>query len=109
MTAVGFVVHGGRGQAVRTAAQLIRAIAGREVEVRVLDDDPLHFSTASRGVADLARDSDVELSQPAEFAAGLDLVVSVGGDGTFLRAAHYAMEVDRPVVGVNVGRMGFLT
>jgi len=108
VTAVGFVVHGGRGAAVRTAGELIRAIAGREVEVRVLDDDPIHTSFA-KGVADLARDSNVELSTPAGFAKGLDLVVSVGGDGTFLRAAHYAMEVDRPVVGVNVGRMGFLT
>jgi NAD+ kinase len=36
-------------------------------------------------------------------------VVSVGGDGTFLRAAHHAVLVDRPVVGVNVGRLGFLT
>ena len=54
MTSVGFVVHGGREPAVRTAAGLIRAIAGREVEVRVLDDDPIHFSAASRGVADLA-------------------------------------------------------
>jgi NAD+ kinase len=39
----------------------------------------------------------------------LDLVVSVGGDGTFLRAAHLASRGDVPVLGVKVGRMGFLT
>jgi NAD+ kinase len=38
-----------------------------------------------------------------------DLVVSVGGDGTFLRAAHMAALLDAPVLGVKVGRMGFLT
>ena len=39
----------------------------------------------------------------------LDLVVSVGGDGTFLRGAHVAAELDCPVLGVKVGRLGFLT
>src|SRR4029078_6021045 len=43
------------------------------------------------------------------FAESLDLVVSVGGDGTFLRAAHVASQIDVPVLGVKVGRMGFLT
>jgi NAD+ kinase len=39
----------------------------------------------------------------------LDLVVSIGGDGTFLRAAYSASHVGCPVLGVKVGRMGFLT
>jgi NAD+ kinase len=39
----------------------------------------------------------------------VDLVISVGGDGTFLRAAHVAAMVGAPVLGVKVGRMGFLT
>ena len=42
-------------------------------------------------------------------ARPLDLVVSVGGDGTFLRAAYAASHVGCPVLGVKVGRMGFLT
>jgi NAD+ kinase len=109
VTAVGFVVHGGRESAVRTASRLMAWLAGRGVEVRILDDDPVHTSPIGRGVAGLARDADARLAPPEEFAEGLDLVVSVGGDGTFLRAAHHAVEVDRPVVGVNVGRLGFLT
>ncbi len=40
---------------------------------------------------------------------GVDLIVSVGGDGTFLYAAHAARDVGVPVMGVNVGRLGFLT
>jgi NAD+ kinase len=109
VTVVGFVVHGGRPSAVRTARELIRWLAGREVEVRLLDDDPTHSSPVGRGVVELADGAGIHLAAPNEFAQGLDLVVSVGGDGTFLRAAHHAVEVDRPVVGVNVGRLGFLT
>jgi NAD+ kinase len=109
MTAVGFVVHGGRESAVRTAARLIRWLAGREVEVRVLNDDAERASPLGRGIARLASEAGAGLAPPPEFAAGLDLVVSVGGDGTFLRAAHHAVQVDRPVVGVNAGRLGFLT
>jgi NAD+ kinase len=45
----------------------------------------------------------------AQFAGGLDLILSVGGDGTFLRAAHVASAVGCPILGVKVGRVGFLT
>ena len=44
-----------------------------------------------------------------ETAEDLDLVVSVGGDGTFLRAAYAASHAGCPVLGVKVGRLGFLT
>jgi NAD+ kinase len=40
--------------------------------------------------------------------AGTDLVLSFGGDGTFLTAAHLVAETGVPVLGVNFGRMGFL-
>ena len=39
----------------------------------------------------------------------MDLVVAVGGDGTFLRGAYVAAQADSPVLGVKVGRLGFLT
>lgn len=38
-----------------------------------------------------------------------DLVVAVGGDGTMLGAAHLAIEWDVPVIGFNLGTLGFLT
>ena len=47
-------------------------------------------------------------SLPADGEA-VDLVVSVGGDGTFLRAAYAASDLGCPVLGVKVGRLGFLT
>jgi NAD+ kinase len=81
MTRVGLVVHEGRVAAVE-AAQALRA--GLEADgIEVVD---------ATGSTD-----------------GLALVVSVGGDGTFLRGAHVASHADAPVLGVKVGRVGFLT
>lgn len=40
---------------------------------------------------------------------GTDLVVSIGGDGTFLRAAAWQAPGQAPMIGVNTGHLGFLT
>ena len=37
-----------------------------------------------------------------------DFVISMGGDGTFLKAAHYVGNKQIPIMGVNMGRLGFL-
>ncbi|HZB01148.1 MAG TPA: NAD(+)/NADH kinase [Actinomycetota bacterium] len=85
MSRVAFVVHEGREQAVRTANELREELERDGVDTWI------------------ARTPDDVRDDPS------DLVVSVGGDGTFLRAAHVAAEIDCPVLGVKVGRLGFLT
>lgn len=91
MTTVGFVVLDSRPEAVRTAADLLAHLDGIGVATRSL---PAGSAT----------------QPPALGAAGgLDLIVSVGGDGTFLRAAYLARESGCPILGVKVGRLGFLT
>lgn len=43
-----------------------------------------------------------------EIPAGVEYVVSIGGDGTFLRAAQWVSSREIPILGVNTGHLGFL-
>lgn len=39
----------------------------------------------------------------------VDIVFIIGGDGTILRAAKHAIKYDKPIIGINAGRLGFLS
>ena len=60
-----------------------------------------------------ARDSWMEPASSIDIAdadlAQTDLIITVGGDGTILRAARVAALHDIPLLGVNLGRLGFMT
>ena len=43
-----------------------------------------------------------------ELNEGFDLFISIGGDGTMLRAATFVRDKNIPIVGINAGRLGFL-
>ena len=43
-----------------------------------------------------------------EILAQCDLVIAVGGDGSIIYAAHKAIRADKPVLGINAGRLAFL-
>ena len=46
---------------------------------------------------------------PGELAARIDVLMALGGDGTVLRAVRALQGADKPVLGVNLGSLGFLT
>jgi len=103
-TRIGLVIHHGR-PAAAIAADRVRAwAAGHGVPVTEVDvwqdqpDQPGPAPATRRNSADEAAAS----GHP-------DLIVTVGGDGTFLRGARIAAQDGVPVLGVNVGRVGFLT
>ena len=51
----------------------------------------------------------VELTSPKDITADFDRVLVFGGDGTMLETVRYAVPFDIPVLGVNLGHVGFLT
>jgi NAD+ kinase len=53
--------------------------------------------------------SEVERVPSAQLAAAVDLIVAIGGDGTMLYAAQLAVGHSVPLLGINRGRLGFLT
>jgi NAD+ kinase len=94
--AVGLVVHGGRVEATRAA---------REVAGLLLDEDIDVVGCAGDGWAH----EGVEFRATDAFGEGIDVVLSLGGDGTFLRAAYLSRDCGVPLLGVNLGRLGFLS
>ncbi len=84
---VGLVPHPHRDTAAQLVAQATERLAADGIEVR---------GPRSEGGTDLD-------------TTDLDVVISLGGDGTMLRAVDTAYETGVPVLGVNVGQMGYLT
>jgi NAD+ kinase len=64
----------------------------------LIDNDSAHF----------IQDSKVTACSIDALARHSDLVIAVGGDGTFLAAARAIVDYDIPLIGINLGRLGFL-
>ena len=96
LRAVGLVPHRERGEASELAKHAAETLTEHGVEVRMPPED-----AAASGLDHLAARSE-------PFAAGLDLVLSLGGDGTMLRTIDLVYESGVAVLGVNVGQLGYL-
>jgi NAD+ kinase len=93
------VAHTGRPIARRIANALAARLTGAGIIVRVLDDEAADLGLAGSGAA---------VRNAAQAAAGTEMVLVVGGDGTLLRAAELARPAGVPLLGVNLGHVGFL-
>lgn len=95
MSAFALVLHRDRaGDLARSTTEWLRE-RGHEVRLSTAD-------------ADLVGDGESGVA-PEDLATGVDLVLSLGGDGTMLRAVDLAAPEDVPVLGVNLGQLGYLT
>ncbi|MFA4081686.1 NAD kinase [Mycobacteroides salmoniphilum] len=104
------VAHTGRAEVIETARRVAKTLGENGITLRVLSAeaidrgpvhlDPTEFRSLGVGVEVVDADQDA--------ATGCELVLVLGGDGTFLRAADLARSATAPVLGVNLGRIGFL-
>jgi NAD+ kinase len=97
MASVALVVHRLRPEAVRVAQSTAAWLRERGHEVRIAPEEADELD-----LRDCACD-------PEKLAAGLDLAVSLGGDGTILRTGEVVAHEGVPVLGVNIGHLGYLT
>ncbi len=84
-------------------AQLLCWLETQGLEAR------LHPAVASGLVArGLLPEAQATSLKAQDLAAEVDILLSFGGDGTLLQSAHLAGRRGTPVLGINIGRMGFL-
>ena len=62
----------------------------------------------SKGVSSWVLSAQQE-TQARQKIASVGMLISVGGDGTLLRTARLALRYDVPILGVNMGKVGFMT
>ncbi len=83
--------------------ELLEELAKMEAEVAI-EEDFLHLITTQKpGI------SYKTFNHQKGLSGDFDLFVSFGGDGTILRAVTYVRDLGIPIVGVNTGRLGFLS
>ncbi len=92
------VAHTGRKDSLRSARLVVERLIAAGLNVRVLE--PEATDIASAGVE--------KVSRGPHAAEGAEIVIVVGGDGTLLRAAELARPARAPLLGVNLGHVGFL-
>ena len=96
MARIGMVLHAAEPDAMDEAQRISAALTARgHVVVATIE------GASERGK--------IELVDAADFPEGLDLAVSLGGDGTMLRTVRLLGGADVPILGVNFGDLGYLT
>lgn len=95
---IGLVGRNRRAGLANVLRQLLSLLDGRGLDV-ILEDR----------LADVVANHGRRVATCEEIGSEADLVVVLGGDGSLLSAARILAQFDTPVVGVNRGRLGFLT
>jgi len=92
------VAHVGRPAALRSARLVVERLTAAGIAVRILEPEAADLRCAGADVVPATPDA----AQDAE------MVIVLGGDGTLLRAAEIARPAGAPLLGVNLGHIGFL-
>lgn len=95
---IGLITNSGVRAVKDTLAELLQYFAAR--------DNVILLDTCC---AELVDASDYEVFDKQELGRQSDLIIAIGGDGTMLMASHLLCEIDVPLLGINMGHVGFLS
>ena len=96
MKAIALVVNPHRPAATELAVRVSKWCAAQGVAVQVAASE---HAPAPPGATEV---------DAAELAAGVDLIMSIGGDGTMLHTVELVYPTTVPIVGINAGQLGYL-
>lgn len=95
------VFHPGRDETLRTASSVCRRLVDAGVTPVLVPDE-------RAALVAHAAEADVVSTFDADAPGEIELVVTFGGDGTILRAAELQRATGAPLLGINMGHVGFL-
>jgi NAD+ kinase len=98
---VAVLTHTGRPAAVSAANRLVEGLSAAGI-VTALPAEDLPAIDVRHA------DAVAPLTKPVRIEDGIELMVVLGGDGTILRGAEWVLESAVPLLGVNLGHVGFL-
>jgi len=91
---IGLIINPAKDRAFDTALRIVDILAPYDVELLSSREGPVPQTTI--------------LDSADEVIRACDAAVTVGGDGTIIHNAKTAAQYDKPLVGVNLGRVGFV-
>lgn len=103
---IGIIAKPGDDAVVPTLAALAKQLM--DLKVRCLADGNTSQLLAKPSVTDCASCGDIESAERAQMREQCDVIIVVGGDGTLLDVARMLNGANIPLIGVNMGRLGFL-
>ncbi|MCC7442944.1 MAG: NAD(+)/NADH kinase [Bdellovibrionales bacterium] len=106
---VGFVVKNRHEEAHSLAVELASFLLDRRVSICFADEARTLARHVKKSCEIPMRSKSVRVMRKPELVERCDLIVVLGGDGTFLSIARLMKSRSVPVMGINMGRLGFLT
>jgi NAD+ kinase len=104
---IGLVIKHHQPEAATFAAQISEFILSRGVQIYFADESALLAKDISRSLK--ASKKNIQIVKKTELVDCCDLIVVLGGDGTYLSIARLMKNRSVPVMGINMGQLGFLT
>jgi NAD+ kinase len=97
------LTHTGRDDAREVGCEFVSALRAHGLVVRLLRDEAQDLGLTRGHGIEVVEEADIDTA-----ADGCELAVVIGGDGTILRAAELTHRYSTPLLGVNLGHVGFL-